>query len=95
MLRSIPDKLGGVICMGASLVILFFLPFITTKIATPVKYRLYYIVFCAFFVSIFLFLGWIGAQPVEPLYVIMGSVSTFYYFFYFLFLLPLLNILKY
>jgi len=57
MLRSIPDKLGGVVVMGASLVILFFLPYITFQIATPVKYRLFYIFFVALLMSVFLFLG--------------------------------------
>ena len=94
MLRSIPDKLGGVLCMGASLVILFALPYLSLNVATPVKYRLVYIFFCGLLMSIFLFLGWVGAQPVEPLYVILGSLSTVYYFLFFLFIIPLLNILQ-
>jgi ubiquinol-cytochrome c reductase cytochrome b subunit len=94
MLRSIPDKLGGVICMGASLVILFFLPFLSLQIAVPTKYRLYYIINSSIFFSIFLFLGWIGCQPVEPLYVLLGFLSTVFYFFFFLIFIPVLNILK-
>jgi len=94
MLRSIPDKLGGVLCMGASLVILFFLPYLSLNVSTPVKYRLVYIFFCALLMSVFLFLGWIGAQPVEPLYVVLGSLSTIYYFLFFLFVIPILNILQ-
>jgi ubiquinol-cytochrome c reductase cytochrome b/c1 subunit len=92
ILRSIPDKLGGVICMGAAIFILLLLPIYSNKFylkSNVFKYfskKLYW--FLVFNVFI---LGWIGAKPVEMPYIIIGQISTFFYFFIFLVLIPLFN----
>jgi ubiquinol-cytochrome c reductase cytochrome b subunit len=102
ILRSIPNKIGGVICMFGSLIILFFLNNIESFfIKKYVKYSVllslaipgnvlrstFFWIFCNFF----LLLGWLGAQPVEYPFVAMGFCCTVFYFFYFLVILPLIN----
>ncbi len=94
ILRSIPDKLGGVICMGLALVLLFFLPgfnLIKTRSVDvlninpnfrPTHRGCFWV-----FVGIVLILGWIGANPVEFPYITIGQVSTFGYFIYLIIIL--------
>jgi len=84
ILRSIPDKLGGVICMGLALVVLIVLPFIyfgKTKgaVFNPILKIAFWI-----FTSNVVFLGWLGQKVMEPPYQMLGAVATFIYFFYFL-----------
>lgn len=90
ILRSIPDKLGGVICMGLALVILLFLPNITIPTNLPMhpyiinpNFRPVHRISFWFFVAIVLILGWIGSKPVEMPYITIGLFSTFYYFIHF------------
>lgn len=94
ILRSIPDKLGGVLCMGASIAVLFILPILSSKYM--MKYRVslrdvsytnsmfffHELVFWFFIINTF-FLGWIGACPVEDPYLKIGQILTFLYFFFF------------
>jgi quinol-cytochrome oxidoreductase complex cytochrome b subunit len=82
MLRSIPDKLGGVVCMGAAIVFLYFLP---QKAPSSYMYHsshsFLWKCFVGSFIANFLALGWLGSQSVEPLFVLLGQLTTFYYFF--------------
>lgn len=92
VLRSIPSKIGGVILMLFSILILFIIPFLSDPLynIAPrlcLKFRLLF----WFFISNFLFLGWIGSQPVEDPYFYLGQYSTAFYFSYFLILIPLLE----
>jgi quinol-cytochrome oxidoreductase complex cytochrome b subunit len=160
ILRSIPDKLGGVACMGLALVLFIFIPWVEyrlvrvlsilfylfTLIVVPItrillfftlnnfyktqfnqwvttltkKFTFYknslftaevfknprtltfflasaiplffnktYKFFYILFVFNFFLLGWLGSQPVEGLYVILGALSTCFYFFFVLVILPL------
>jgi hypothetical protein len=84
MLRSVPDKLGGVVCMISAIVFLYFLPQ-PNKIFITTSYNFYWSVFTSTFFVTFVFLGWLGSQSVEPVYVLLGQVLTFYYFFCLLF----------
>lgn len=92
ILRSIPDKLGGVICMGAAIVILLLLPlysnkyFIKSNLFKPLSKKLYWIMV----INIFL-LGWLGAKPVEAPYIIIGQLSTLLYFLIFIVFIPLFS----
>nr|YP_010757384.1 cytochrome b [Nephropsis grandis]WEU77727.1 cytochrome b [Nephropsis grandis] len=81
ILRSIPNKLGGVIALVMSIAILMFLPFMhISKFRSLTFYPLNQILFWSLIASIFL-LTWIGARPVENPYVITGQILTVLYFF--------------
>ena len=83
ILRSIPNKLGGVVCMGLALVILIFLPFIfSKKIKGSVFSILYKTGFWLFTINV-IFLGWLGQKVIEPPFPILGLLATFFYFSYF------------
>nr|AYW52140.1 cytochrome b [Discolomatidae sp. 1 ACP-2013] len=83
ILRSIPNKLGGVIALLMSLMILYIMPFLKNKLISSSKfYPLSKILFWSFF-TIFLMLTWIGTKPVESPYIFTGQILTFMYFFYF------------
>lgn len=89
ILRSIPDKLGGVVAMALSLGCFFFVPFLDmSKIRSmyfkPIQRPNFWILFGAF-----ILLGWIGQKVVETPFVEIGRGLTIYYFLYFFFLFPL------
>jgi len=84
-------KLLGLIAMIASLVVLFFLPWLDTSKVRSARFRpVYKWMFWLLVVDV-LVLGWVGAQVPEGLPVILGKIATAYYFFHFLILLPLLG----
>lgn len=84
ILRSIPNKLGGVIALVASIAILFILPF-TNKFNFQSNqfYILNQILFWNIAMTVIL-LTWIGARPVEDPYVTTGQILTIVYFIYFI-----------
>lgn len=89
ILRSIPDKLLGVLAMLGSILILLFLPFYTKSTIRSSLFRPCYKIVFWFLIGIFILLGWIGAKPVEYPYTIIGQFLTFFYFFSFIVLIPL------
>lgn len=89
ILRSIPDKLGGVICMGLSLVVLILLPFLETSQVRSATFRPIYRKIFWFFLVDALILGWIGQKVVEYPYVQVGQIATIFYFAFFFILVPL------
>src|SRR5690349_2309564 len=91
MLRSIPNKLAGVLVMFSSILILVFLPWLDTARTRSSKYRPLAKQFFWMFVAVCIVLGYLGAQPPEGIYVILGRILTFCYFAYFLIVLPLLS----
>ena len=85
ILRSIPNKLGGVIALLLSILILAILPFWhQSQIRGLEFYPLNKFLFW-FIVGTVLLLTWIGAKPVEEPYVFTGQLFTIIYFSYFLF----------
>ncbi len=91
ILRSIPNKLGGVIALIISIIILIILPFTFKKKIQGIQfYPINQIIFWIFLVIIIL-LTWIGARPVENPYIITGQLLTIIYFLYF-FLNPIIGI---
>lgn len=84
ILRSIPNKLGGVLAMFLSIVSLLFLPVVIPNYKLVI-YKPYYIYFCWFFAVNFFILGWIGQNPVEAPFTEIGIFSTLLYFFFYLF----------
>ncbi len=91
ILRSIPNKLAGVIAMFSAIIVLAFLPWLDSAKTRSSKYRPLAKQFFWIFVAVCIGLGYLGAQPPEGIYVIAGRVLTFAYFAYFLIVLPLLS----
>lgn len=91
ILRSIPNKLGGVIALVISIAILFILPF-TNKFnfQSTQFYPINQILFWIITVTVVL-LTWIGARPVEDPYILTGQLLTVTYFLYFI-INPLIGI---
>src|SRR5580692_6150339 len=91
ILRSIPNKLAGVIAMFSAIIVLAFLPWLDSARTRSSKYRPLAKQFFWMFVVVCVLLGYLGAQPPEGIYVIAGRILTFCYFAYFLIMLPLLS----
>nr|YP_009132685.1 cytochrome b [Thitarodes gonggaensis]AKA63379.1 cytochrome b [Thitarodes gonggaensis] len=92
ILRSIPNKLGGVIALIMSIAILFILPFtFNKKFQGNQFYPMNKILFWNMLIIIIL-LTWIGARPVENPYILTGQMLTIMYFLYYL-LNPLISML--
>ena len=105
ILRSIPDKLGGVMAMGAAVLILAFLPWLDTSRVRSGAYRPTFRIFFWIFVVVAVLLGWVGSQdtgaPVLKFgdttvlsMVGFGQILTAYYFAHFLIILPLLGLFE-
>nr|QNG56221.1 cytochrome b [Pediacus sp. MJ-2020] len=90
ILRSIPNKLGGVIALIMSIAILYSLPFSNKKKFLSTQfYPLNKFLFWTL-LSITLLLTWIGARPVEVPYIMIGQILTIMYFMYYI-TNPILN----
>lgn len=85
ILRSIPRKTGGVIALLFSLLVLFFMPLIRVKVIKGGQFNIFSKLYFWFLVSVVLVLTWIGARPVDGVYILIGQVATFFYFTYFIF----------
>lgn len=94
ILRSIPNKLGGVITMVSSILVLFLLPFITSPIARYGRFRFFYKIIFWFLVGDFILLGWIGQKPAEEPYNSIGLLATLFYLNFFIIFLPTLEYLE-
>nr|YP_010274863.1 cytochrome b [Mooreana trichoneura]UJV31546.1 cytochrome b [Mooreana trichoneura] len=90
ILRSIPNKLGGVIALVMSILILIILPFTFNKKIQGIQfYPINQIMFWIMTMTVIL-LTWIGTQPVEEPFILTSKLLTFIYFFYFI-INPLIN----
>jgi len=90
ILRSIPNKLGGVIALVLSIAILFIIPFYHINKFQgnqfyPINIRLFWIM-----VTTVILLTWIGARPVETPYILTGQILTVLYFIYYI-INPIIN----
>jgi ubiquinol-cytochrome c reductase cytochrome b subunit len=94
ILRAVPDKLGGVILMFASVLILFVLPWLDRSKVRSGKYRPIFKQFYWLLVLDVIVLGYVGAMPAEGIWIPIGQVATAYYFAYFLVILPLLGVFE-
>jgi quinol-cytochrome oxidoreductase complex cytochrome b subunit len=94
ILRSIPDKLFGVLAMFSSILILLFLPWLDTSRVRSGKYRPIFKMEFWVFVAVCVALGFIGSRPPDATYVMWGQILTVYYFAHFIVLLPLIGLLE-
>ena len=94
ILRSIPDKLLGVVAMFGSIAVLFILPWLDRS---PVKSGRFRPVFRLFFILLAVdavLLGVVGAKPAEGTWLLVGRLATAWYFIHFLIILPLLGVFE-
>lgn len=84
ILRSIPNKLGGVIALVLSIAILIILPFTNLRKFRGIQfYTINQFLFWFILITVIL-LTWIGAKPVEDPYVLIGQILTVLYFIYYI-----------
>ena len=91
ILRSVPDKLLGVIAMLSAILILAALPWLDTSKIRSAVFRPLYKQFYWILVLDVLVLGYVGAMPAEGLYLLIARIGTAYYFAHFLIILPILG----
>jgi len=94
ILRSIPNKLVGVIALFSSIAVLFFVPWLDTSRVRSATYRPIYRQFFWIFVLVSIGLGYLGSQPPEGGYVVAGRILTAYYFIHFLIVLPIIGLVE-
>nr|WHM51938.1 cytochrome b [Anacanthotermes sp. A MLW-2022a] len=83
ILRSIPNKLGGVIALAMSIAILFVMPLYKMEFRSTQFYPMNQMAFWTM-VNTVILLTWIGARPVEEPYIITGQILTALYFTYYI-----------
>ncbi|MEW8468632.1 MAG: cytochrome b N-terminal domain-containing protein [Candidatus Thiodiazotropha sp.] len=93
ILRAVPSIAGsafpGVVAMFASILIMFFLPWLDRSPVKSIKYKgMLYKVILWIFVLDFIMLGYLGVKPTTDLYKLMAQIGTIYYFAFFL-LMPI------
>nr|YP_010423992.1 cytochrome b [Argynnis paphia]AJG02623.1 cytochrome b [Argynnis paphia]USH57565.1 cytochrome b [Argynnis paphia] len=90
ILRSIPNKLGGVIALVMSILILIILPFTFNKKIQGIQFYPINQMLFWFMIMTIILLTWIGARPVEIPYILTGQLLTLIYFSYFI-INPIMN----
>jgi ubiquinol-cytochrome c reductase cytochrome b subunit len=96
ILRSVPSKLGGLIVLVIAILFFLFWPFFlgVFQLVRNSFFKPFLKILLPLFFFNLLFLGWIGGQSVEPLYLFLGQLSIFVYFFIF-FIFVLVNVLEF
>nr|YP_010042759.1 cytochrome b [Iconaster longimanus]QPC56406.1 cytochrome b [Iconaster longimanus] len=94
ILRSIPNKLGGVLALLASLLILLLIPLLHTSNTQantfrPISQSLFWLL-----TTTFIILTWIGSQPVEEPFILIGQASSILYFTLFILISPVTSELE-
>jgi len=94
ILRSIPNKLLGVIAMFAAIVILLVMPFTDLSRSRGIQFRPLSKIAFYIFIANFLILMQLGAKHVESPFIEFGQISTVLYFSHFVVIVPLISLLE-
>nr|YP_025948.1 cytochrome b [Ophiura luetkenii]AAO65640.1 cytochrome b [Ophiura luetkenii] len=91
ILRSIPNKLGGVVALVGAILVLFLVPITHLAPQNSNSYRPLSQIAFWLFIGDFFILTWIGSQPVEYPFIVLGQLASVYYFINFLIIMPLIG----
>lgn len=91
VLRSVPNKIGGVLLMLSSILVLFLLPFISVAEIRSFQFRTFSRYWFWLMVGVCVLLGWIGGQPAAQPFVTLSGCLTGSYFFLLLVGLPVIE----
>jgi ubiquinol-cytochrome c reductase cytochrome b subunit len=91
ILRAIPNKLLGIIAMFGAIILLVFIPFFEIARSTGARFKPLFKMVFFLMISNFLLLAWLGSQPIEYPFIIIGQIATFLYFFLFIVAIPLVG----
>nr|BAN05003.1 cytochrome b [Cynops pyrrhogaster] len=92
ILRSIPNKLGGVIALLMSILILAFVPMLHTSKQRSLTFRPTSQTLFWLLVANTLILTWIGGMPVESPFTEIGQITSIIYFLLFIIMIPLIGL---
>ncbi|WP_102958846.1 cytochrome b [Mangrovicella endophytica] len=90
----IDSKLGGVLVMFGSIIVLFFLPWLDTSRVRSTAFRPIYKIFYWILVADCILLGWLGSRPAEGIYPTLSLIGTIYYFAHWLIVLPVVGLIE-
>nr|YP_009003521.1 cytochrome b [Grandisonia sechellensis]AGZ18967.1 cytochrome b [Grandisonia sechellensis]ANH55830.1 cytochrome b [Grandisonia sechellensis] len=94
ILRSIPNKLGGVLALLFSILILMFIPLLHTAKQRSMMFRpITQLLFWSIIANTII-LTWIGGQPVEDPFIMIGQIASILYFTMFILILPLTGLME-
>nr|WNH23966.1 cytochrome b [Halieutichthys aculeatus] len=94
ILRSIPNKLGGVLALLSSILILVLVPILHTSKQRGITFRPFTQLLFWTLVADVVILTWIGGMPVEDPFIMIGQVASLLYFSLFLVMMPTVSLLE-
>jgi len=83
ILRSIPNKLGGVIALALSILILLVCPFLYVRKFRSMSFYMLNKIYFWSHINVWLLLTWLGARPVEDPFILIGQILSLIYFLYY------------